>query len=571
MLVDEGHSSHGGENHERMRKALPNAAFIAFTGTPLLKDDKTQNKFGPILHAYTMQRAVEDGTVTPLLYEERRPQVDINETGDRQLVRQDHLGALRRAEGGPEEEVRHARQRLSRQQSHRPDRHGHCRGLLAQLEGPRAEGATGDRQQALRHPLQDRRSMRRGWSPAPIIISPPDTREGHEDTDEEKTPEVQKWWAANVGNDPEGYEKRTIEDFGPRERRTSCIVVDKLLTGFDEPRNTVLYIDKYLKDHNLLQAIARVNRLHEAKKYGYLVDYRGILKELDTSLTAYQDLAERTQGGFDIDDLQGIYANVTTEYKRLPGLHAALWAIFAGVKNKGDREQFRRVLVPDTVLGEDGSELRPEPEGPRGFLCGADRVRHVPETRAFVPRLLRRYRLRREDDRDLQEGPEVLHRAAHPGKAGRAGDGRLLQLREADQQSGRQTGRSGSTSTRRRASSTSPAWRRKVRSSPRRSRQLERGEGPRRDRRHQDTADQNDRTGTRRRPLCTGRVLGTASPGDPQGRSAVRPSKQAIRAVQGPGGAGQRPRANPYVPDRFGDNRHAQAYFGLFPHCARRG
>jgi type I restriction enzyme R subunit len=65
----------------------------------------------------------------------------------------------------------------------------------------------------------------------------------------------------------------------------------------------VLYIDKYLKDHSLLQAIARVNRLHEAKKFGFLVDYRGILKELDTSLKEYQDLAERTQGGYDIDDL----------------------------------------------------------------------------------------------------------------------------------------------------------------------------------------------------------------------------------------------------------------------------
>ena len=79
VLIDEGHRSQGGENHERMRKALPNAAYVAFTGTPLLKDDKTRNKFGPILHAYTMQRAVEDGAVTPLVYEERKPVVDINE------------------------------------------------------------------------------------------------------------------------------------------------------------------------------------------------------------------------------------------------------------------------------------------------------------------------------------------------------------------------------------------------------------------------------------------------------------------------------------------------------------
>jgi type I restriction enzyme R subunit len=78
MLIDEGHRSQSGENHERMKKALPNASYVAFTGTPLLKDDKTTSKFGPIVHAYTMQRAVEDKTVTPLLYEERKPVLDIN-------------------------------------------------------------------------------------------------------------------------------------------------------------------------------------------------------------------------------------------------------------------------------------------------------------------------------------------------------------------------------------------------------------------------------------------------------------------------------------------------------------
>ena len=72
VLIDEGHRSQGGENHERMRKALPNASYIAFTGTPLLKDDKTSNKFGRIVHAYTMRDATADGTVTPLLYEETK-------------------------------------------------------------------------------------------------------------------------------------------------------------------------------------------------------------------------------------------------------------------------------------------------------------------------------------------------------------------------------------------------------------------------------------------------------------------------------------------------------------------
>jgi len=75
VLVDEGHRSHGGETHERMRHALPNAAYLAFTGTPLLRAEKTANKFGPIIHAYSMQRAVDDETVVPLLYEERVPEL----------------------------------------------------------------------------------------------------------------------------------------------------------------------------------------------------------------------------------------------------------------------------------------------------------------------------------------------------------------------------------------------------------------------------------------------------------------------------------------------------------------
>jgi type I restriction enzyme R subunit len=124
------------------------------------------------------------------------------------------------------------------------------------------------------------------------------------------------------------------------------IVVDKLLTGFDEPKNTVLYIDKPLKEHNLIQAIARVNRLHSKKQFGYLIDYRGILKELDTTIEKYQDLAERTQSGFDIDDLKGLYNRMDTEYKKLPRLHSDLWTIFEGVNNKQDGPALRQALAP---------------------------------------------------------------------------------------------------------------------------------------------------------------------------------------------------------------------------------
>uniref|UniRef100_UPI0039C88DA4 type I restriction enzyme subunit R domain-containing protein n=3 Tax=Idiomarinaceae TaxID=267893 RepID=UPI0039C88DA4 len=123
---------------------------------------------------------------------------------------------------------------------------------------------------------------------------------------------------------------------------------------FDEPKNAVLYIDKPLKGHNLIQAIARVNRLHPDKKFGLLIDYRGILSELDTTIQEYQDLASRTQGGYDIDDIDGLYQQMSTEYKRLPQLYKELWAIFDGVKNKSDTEALRHALLPrmEEINGE---------------------------------------------------------------------------------------------------------------------------------------------------------------------------------------------------------------------------
>ncbi|PCH74713.1 MAG: DEAD/DEAH box helicase [Rhodobacteraceae bacterium] len=353
VLIDEGHRSQGGENHERMRMALPNAAYIAFTGTPLLKKDKTRNKFGPIVHAYSMQRAVEDGAVTPLVYEERKPLVDINEQAIDAWF--DKITA-----GLSDQQRSDLKKKFSTRgqiygASNRIDLIAwdiaqHYNENFAKLDlGLKAQLATDSKTSAIRY---KKALDATGLVTSAVVISPPDTREGHEDTDETKDPEVQAWWKANVGNDAESYEARIIEDFATDGSPEILIVVDKLLTGFDEPRNAVLYIDKYLKGHNLLQAIARVNRLHDAKKHGFLIDYRGILTELDTSIKEYQNLADQTQSGYDIDDLMGTVTNVSMEYKRLPSLHDALWAIFSGVKNKKDREQFRRVLMPDLVGGD---------------------------------------------------------------------------------------------------------------------------------------------------------------------------------------------------------------------------
>jgi type I restriction enzyme R subunit len=348
VLVDEGHRSQNGENNIRMQQTLPKAAFIAFTGTPLLKDDKTENKFGKIIHSYTMQQAVEDKTVTPLLYEERIPELNVNDKAiDAWFER--------------------STSKLSEKQRTDLKKKFSQKGQIYQTEG-RIDLIAYDisdhfqnfKQQGLKGQLacDSKASAIRyknaldkiGSLTSVVAMSPPDTREGHDVVDQDSKDIVQNWWKGNVaqtyGGDEKAYTKAIIEDFSRDDGPDIMIVVDKLLTGFDEPKNTVLYIDKPLKEHNLIQAIARVNRLHSKKLFGYLIDYRGILKELDTTIEKYQDLAERTQGGFDIDDLNGLYNRMDTEYKKLPGLHSELWDIFSSVKNKQDGPALRQAVAP---------------------------------------------------------------------------------------------------------------------------------------------------------------------------------------------------------------------------------
>ncbi|WP_422409589.1 MULTISPECIES: type I restriction endonuclease subunit R [unclassified Endozoicomonas] len=353
VLVDEGHRSQNGENNIRMQQTLPKAAYIAFTGTPLLQDDKTENKFGRIIHSYTMQQAVEDGTVTPLLYEERIPELSTNDKAiDAWFDR--------------------ITEKLTEKQRSDLKKKFAQKGQIYQTEG-RIELIAHDisdhfqnfKQQGLKGQLacdskasaiQYKRLLDEiGKVTSVVAMSPPDTREGHDCVDQESTDLVQNWWKETVGSqDEKAYTKKIIAEFGEEDGPDIMIVVDKLLTGFDEPKNTVLYVDKPLKQHNLIQAIARVNRLHSKKQFGYLIDYRGILKELDATIEKYQNLAERTQGGFDIDDLKGLYNRMDTEYKKLPSLYADLWAIFDSVKNKQDGQALRQALAPriDTVDGQ---------------------------------------------------------------------------------------------------------------------------------------------------------------------------------------------------------------------------
>jgi len=131
-----------------------------------------------------------------------------------------------------------------------------------------------------------------------VLVSAPDVREGYEEVQEETKEEVVRFWKKVMEKygTPDEYQRQLISGFRDGDTPEIIIVVDKLLTGFDAPRNTVLYLCKPMEGHTLLQAIARVNRLHEGKDFGYVVDYQGVLSELNQALDLYGKLPEFTQG-----------------------------------------------------------------------------------------------------------------------------------------------------------------------------------------------------------------------------------------------------------------------------------
>ena len=110
-------------------------------------------------------------------------------------------------------------------------------------------------------------------------------------------------------------------------------------SGFDEPRNTVLYLTRNLRGHKLLQAIARVNRIYSDKEFGYIVDYYGVIENLDDAMQMYSSFEE-----FDDDDLIGTLTNINDEIRKLPQKHSELWDLFKTVANKRDAEAYQQLL-----------------------------------------------------------------------------------------------------------------------------------------------------------------------------------------------------------------------------------
>lgn len=347
VLVDEGHRTQHGTFNIEMQKTLPNACFIALTGTPLFSKDKsTAAKFGGIIDSYTVDQAVADKAVVPLLYEGRHAIQNVNEGPIDtyfSMVSEplnDYEKADLKKKFSRADQLNIADQKIyaicwdiSR---HYRDNWQGTTPFKGQLVCQSKEAAIRYKQY-----LDEI-----GLVSTDVLISPPDDREGEDSAYTETTDKVKAFWKSKMdehGNSKK-YEKNVISRFKNQTDPEIIIVVDKLLTGFDEPKNTALYLTRNLKGHKLLQAIARVNRIYPDKEFGYIIDYYGVIEALDDALVLYSSFEE-----FDEDDLQGTLTNITEEISKLPQKHSELWDIFKEVKNKRDAEAYAQLLRDEAI------------------------------------------------------------------------------------------------------------------------------------------------------------------------------------------------------------------------------
>ena len=350
VLVDESHRSQYGIAHAKMHNVFPNACYVGFTGTPLLKKDKsTAEKFGGFIHKYTMNQAVKDGAVAPLIYEGRMAELH----GDQEQL--DRWFDRITADLTPEQKLDlkkkfRREEELSKSQARISEiAYDIAEHFKANFRGTGKKGqlAVSSKEMA----LQYRKLLEEFGVEVEVIMSAPDTREDHTSTDESQVPLVQQFWKAMMGKygNEKSYVDSVVGSYKHSDWPEIIIVVHKLLTGFDAPKNSVLYIDKHLEEHNILQAIARVNRLAEGKEYGLIVDYRGIFGELNEAIDTYRALEKE---GFDFEDIVGTITDVSEEIKQLPQRHTDVWQVFNGVENKGDIEALQRHLEPIDVREE---------------------------------------------------------------------------------------------------------------------------------------------------------------------------------------------------------------------------
>ncbi len=325
VFVDECHRTQSGKLHAAMTSLLPEATLIGFTGTPLLRDDKRRSieTFGPYIHTYKYDEAVNDGVVLDLRYEAR--DIDQNITAQDKVdlwfdVKTKGLSDVAKAQlkrrWGTMRRVLSSQDRLEKIVAdilidmETRDRLKSDRGN-ALLVSDSIYSACRIYEMFQNHGLEGKCAIVTSYRPATADLKGEETGEGV--TEKLLKYKVYRKMLADHFNEPEDSAMQKADRFEQEAKKRFIespgqmkllIVVDKLLTGFDAPPATCLYIDKHMQDHGLFQAICRVNRLDgEDKEYGYIIDYKDLFRSLEQSINDYTGAAF---DGYDAEDVKGL-------------------------------------------------------------------------------------------------------------------------------------------------------------------------------------------------------------------------------------------------------------------------
>lgn len=351
VLVDESHRTNYGNLAAKMRLVFPNACYIGFTGTPLMRKEKnTMDKFGSrLIHRYTIRDGVNDKAIVPLIYEGRFVEQNVDENNiDRWFAQ-----ITKRLSEKQTEDLKAKWAQLKRITSTEE----RIRFISLDINTHFLEGFKNSGFKAMLASTYKRDAVRylkcfedMGDLTAAVIISPPDMREGYEEVDDEPDDLVRRFWdkMMNRYGDAERYEETIKNKFLDGEIDI-LIVCGKLLTGFDAPLTQVIYIDKELKEHGLLQAIARANRLYEGKDYGLIVDYRGLLKSLDDAMEMYSGAGLEN---FESGDIKGAVVDVIKCVGTLRETYSRLLDVFGNLRDSRDSEELEVLLSDDKIRSE---------------------------------------------------------------------------------------------------------------------------------------------------------------------------------------------------------------------------
>ncbi len=352
VFVDEAHRSQSNSMHNYMKEVLPNATIIAFTGTPLIANKKksTYAKFGAKIHNYTMKRAIEDKIIVPLVYEGR-----IVVQNDPSLKIDDYFESMTKDLPSEHKEQLKAKFSKFRKLAEAKSRLDMIALDIANHfteycipKGQKAMVACSSRAAAVEIFNSLKKLNNADINPA-VVITFGDKAEGNND-DETSTAikminEYQNNYVKpNFGDNIDSYDTSICDRFTNPDGDVNIILVkDKLLTGFDAPIAGVLYIDKSMKEHSLLQAIARVNRVYDEKEFGLIVDYWGVFTNLKSAIDMYDD-AESGFNKFDQEDIEDAILGPLDQKNKLETARNELHNMFIDLPKKATANQYQESL-----------------------------------------------------------------------------------------------------------------------------------------------------------------------------------------------------------------------------------